>query len=509
MRFALPFTFYFLTLLKLANSQTIEWKNEIKCGEYTNNYLAGASEDYYFIFKDSTIERRVLSILEYHQVVRELLVYDKDFNFLYKKGIYSPANDTTSDILYLNNKFYQLITYYNSEQKTNIADIILFDQNKTITTLKNVDIIDNCKNKKCGYFFFFSSYDRKDIIIGHKIDKTDKDDLALYSFKVFDSSLNLISENQFSFNVKYDNCHLASFIVDQSKNLHALFQINSGNRLDSDISEQKYELWSYYTKDSSQQKYNINLGKSHISGISLQLDTIRNQLLVGGYYSDVSKHCKKGVVYVSIDIQNKKILASNKSEIDPEVIEPLPNESNYKIKDEMTNVHYDYCYLRKDGGLFLISEYRHSIQYNYICRNIMINAIDTSGNLEWTKVIEKKQMIKSSFISSYSYSAHEVNGELILFYQIGEKYLKNKNGNYNPLKSAFILLKIDNNGNITKEEPIFRDALNGFEVIPKRTKEYNNKIYVKTVLDTNYKKKDGTVVNRNRESYLKYGVIEK
>jgi len=312
----------------------------------------------------------------------------------------------------------------------------------------------------------------------------DKDAAQKFSLKVFDSKMKPIWEqNKIELPYKDNLFELLNYTISNKGDVYIL-----GKRYKDDKKKWKidaeppiHHIISYSNKGTKVKDFELELTNKYINEISFLVDQNDN-LISFGFYGAENNSGIKGVFYMSINGESKKIMKSSFKEFTEDFIiqgwseravkkakkkEEKKGKEPQMYKYDLRNVIID-----QNGGITVLAEqyYVHVVShtytdsngnthttytYHYHYNDIIAISINIEGNIEWTTKIEKSQhsVNDGGRVSSFAVKVENNNIYLIYnersrdFFEDEDKKPKGKD------KKVYLtlLVTLDPKGEYTKE----------------------------------------------------------
>ena len=335
-----------------------------------------------------------------------------------------------------------------------------------------------------------------------------------YVFIVMDRDLNILWEKRIIEPYVEKKFIVYDLDVDNDGNVHALIKLyKEGTKQikDGEINY-SFRIFSYLKKGKEVKEYSIGMKEKFLVDMKIAINDDQDVICVG-FYADISNYYTNydGSFFMAIDRDTREIKAKNFKEFDLDFfksnLSAKGKQKANKKADKGENLafsNYDLknIVFRDDGGVVLIAElsfvtyltYKDGTTTTiYHKGSIIVVNINSKGNIEWNKSINKMQ--KSYNMDWYtSYALAVVNDKLyFVFYD----NIKNKHANPNQ--------KVYDINNVSKEGTI---AVVSFDAEGNEKWEFhavgNDKLYAmvtnssfqlnnKLIMFTRRQKKSGTL----------------
>lgn len=239
-----------------------------------------------------------------------------------------------------------------------------------------------------------------------------------------------------------------------------------------DPNSQNARSWSmfhYSRNDRKLREMEINLGSKWVNAVTLKLDE-ELQPIVAGFYSGSRKNTIDGTFFMRMDPSTGFLVHKSMMELDKN--ELLPASSFHSKKnDQLASFYFDHMLVMQDGGVSLIAEKYYTltntyldprtnlISYtnNYYYNEILVIRTDKEGNIQWSKVIPKRQYSSNDggVYSSYALFQNENDHIHFLFNDHPDNLKKNRphiRFMNRPARSVLAHYVINPDGRISSQE---------------------------------------------------------
>ena len=211
----------------------------------------------------------------------------------------------------------------------------------------------------------------------------------------------------------------------------------------------------------------LNNDKTHLSSVSMNYDELNKRMNLFSFYGDALNQ-NKGYMFVSYGGSDNQRLEVAFKDFDSEFKEELLGVNRTNNGSQLSNFHVKGFKSKENGGIVIIAEKFESINkteiqfvngvaqpmtrtvYNF--DDVIILSIDSKGEIEWNRKINKKQntMYDGGFYSSIQVVFTEYN----MYVLYNDKM--NTSGNV-------MQYKIDLNGEVTEE--VIMKSVNYYQYI--------------------------------------------
>ncbi len=380
--------FVFLVILALVmcmqplHSQDLQISNgnsEVLSSILDQTKIFGDDEDNYYVIK-------------HHSNRYHIQKLDKDLNPVHEetlklyKGLITYHLEAAYhfyDELYIfvsQYRFNEAILYYQKIDKNTLLPL---------TELIEITTIDNVKGNWADFNFALSKNETK-LMIACRI-KLTISKAQLNEYYVFGEDMELEWRRKDSFSFRGQGPRDNRYLVDDAGNITILSLLKQESLL-SALHEIKNSYIIYrYTRDGNVFKeYPITLPEKFIRGIKIIAGN-KGEVYCAGLYSEVLRHGVGGSFFFKIDEETGAITNNNIHPFDDALMaeleqmkEPVLNE------EELLSYVVSDMVLRSNDHIIMIAEQVFDQTYNTY-NNLIVTDYDPYGNVNWTRVIRKKQ----------------------------------------------------------------------------------------------------------------------
>jgi hypothetical protein len=369
--------------------------------------------------------------------------------------------------------------------RTRLLDITLYYQriNKSslqpTTELIELTTVQNIKGAWADFHFALSRHETKLLIACRT--KLSWSGAQFNEYYVFGENLSPVWKRSDSYEFKGLGPRDNKYIVDEVGNISILSLVKRESIM-SLIREVKNQFTIYrYTRDGSDFKeYPVSLPDRYIRDIRI-IGGAEGELICAGLYSDTFIKGIAGTFFIKIDPETGRIYDNFQHKFEDALMAQLSELNEPMIKDkELIRYHISDMVLRKNDKIIIIAEQVFEQTYNTY-NNLIVTCYDISGQVYWSRVIEKKQdfnysvkqqaeieladyrdyIMETGFLDqnfenycSYALMAPLDESGIILVYNDDIRNLENpeeKRGFNRPKKSYLLSVAIDEFGNLTRK----------------------------------------------------------
>ncbi|MBN1158081.1 MAG: hypothetical protein JXA61_01760 [Bacteroidales bacterium] len=503
------FAVFFLTGLHLAGTaqeiEVTESRIDIFSGTTSLHKIIGRDPDHYYVVK-------------FHSNQFHLERLDKDLNLLLEEPIKLHEGLRTYEletVVHFHNDLYifvsrrglnNIVLYYQRIDKTNLLPVAGF------TEIANIDFI---KGNWADFHFALSRHETKLLIVCRT--KLLWSGAQFNEFYVLGEDLNPIWHKKDSYQYTGQGPRDNRYLVDETGNV-SILSLLQRESIFSLFRENRnlYTIYRYTQNGEEFNEYPVTLGERYIRGINIIAGEF-DELICAGLYSEIFKTGMRGTFFFKIDPVTGRIYDNYLNEFDDALLSQLAVMKEPTLQDqELIKYVITDMVLRENGKIIIIAEQIFDQNYNTY-NNLIVTCYESSGQVYWSRVIDKNQDINAQYAMgssvetadyrqyimetgyfdqdfvnycSYALMAPLDQTGIIIFYNDDVRNLDNpeqKKRFNRPRKSYILAVAIDEFGNITRQplvkwerkklfpEPIrFYDTLHNTIIIPAfRYRKYN------------------------------------
>jgi hypothetical protein len=388
-------------------------------------------------------------------------------------------------ILQLHNELYLFSSFRNQKQKKNYLFVQTINKNtlQPAGKPKKIAEIDYSGKLKynSGEFHYEISRDSSKVLIYYKT-PFDKGENEKFGFNVFDSEFTMLWHKEVTLPYKEELFDVEDYEVSNNGNVYLLGLIYKDKRKKKRKGEPnyKYQILNYSNNGESLTEYPVEIKGKFLTDMQIAVNPDQD-IICGGFYSNVGSFSIKGSYFLKINGKTKEITHKAFREFGIDFItqnmtsrqEAKSRRKAKKGKDvELYEYDLDDIILREDGGAVLVGEQYYismvvstyttngvttrTTSYIYNYNDIIVVNLTPEGNIDWTEKIPKRQSTSNDhgFFSSYALSVVKDKLYFIfndnpknLFYK-GEGKLYDFIGRKN---SLIVMVELDSQGNQTRE----------------------------------------------------------
>lgn len=409
--------------VSFAQSATVKWGATIKkpSGTYISK-IVGEDKDGFYVLRKA-LKKGVMHIERFNQKMelefsQQLTIPKKGKKFHTYEGIY-----------YINNQLVLFTSFADKNMGKNFAFAHpISDKGVVGTKFKKIDEI-KTEGRKTGSFDVELSKDSTKFLVYHN-EPYDKYEDEEFSFKVYDNTLTPVWEKGITLPYKDENFNIKDYKIAGNGTVYMLATIypdkSKGEKTKSkEYQVNKYVILSYNGKDDDLQQFEVNLSGKWIDEMSYEINEETQELIVSGFYADDHKMAVKGTFFLSMDIESKKVKVTSIKAFDKEFISESIGEKKAEKGKGIRYFDFDYMFTRKDGGIYMVAEQYYLTTRTYTDSNgntrtvtvynyddIMVTSINSKGEIEWTRLVEKRTGSSGPAYLSYAVNFNKNNDQL-------------------------------------------------------------------------------------------------
>lgn len=319
------------------------------------------------------------------------------------------------DLALVGEKVFLMLSYYDKKTKTNNFLAKEIKGNKIVKTTKVLSVSVESKIKR-GDFVFTNSYDDFNYLVAHVGINARKEQLK-YTVKLLDDNLTSVMEDSYEIVFEEKNRQLFDF-SDVQVNEHGdvlIVTTESYRDKKKKTSVNNITIHSYLSKsDYKKQVTNVSLSGKRALNCNL-IETKDNTLHAIGFYSDIKKSGRaeskvEGIFDIAFNYSTGEVTKKTFNDFTFDVKKQLIGERRAKKGKDLKPFYSNIAFVERDnGGVIVLSEYKHVVQgvsggfgplsitpYTYITNEIIVTALKKDGTLDWSNVIPKEQQVTVS-----------------------------------------------------------------------------------------------------------------
>jgi len=314
------------------------------------------------------------------------------------------------DYIILSDKLFLMLSLYDSD--SNVYRFIAKEvRNNQIIKSTELLTINAERYSRKGEFLFKISNDNSKYLITH-VNKNYRNSNVDYTMNLIDGNLNTLfsdketisSENKKVWSFKFSDTNF-------NDNGDIVFSLVESYRNKNEKNKYNYvTIFSYKSeKNYEKQLINIELKDKYIADCNV-VPTKGSKLHLTGFYSNLRKSGRafwhyKGIYDIVIDFSNGEVLNVNFNPFPNFIYDLFINKFAKEGKGLNYEVFKNVAFIERDGGgIIVLTEYDWKsgadtfgiwplawTSYYFDSRHVIITALDSAGNLDWSNFIPKDQ----------------------------------------------------------------------------------------------------------------------
>jgi hypothetical protein len=466
-----------LAQVKVTEKVDMKWGEESKMDRrnYFYDVLAAYNNGYYMLRtskKGDHIDR----------YTKELTL-DKTLLLDYK---YEGKKMKDEGIVFFNSSIVMFSSFANSKTNKNYLFYQVVDKDKLEQNGKLIKLSEITFEKKSrdGFYDYDVSPDSTKMLV-YAGKPYNKDGPEKFGFSVHDESMKEIWKKDIELPYKEELFSVEEYDVSNKGNVFITgmeYKEKKSYKKRDGKPRYKYHVLGYFDAGQRIKDYEIDLGDRFITDMTTSVRG-NGDIICSGFYSDNGTWSIRGIFFVTIDGETKKMKSKSFKEFDEDFItEGLTEKQEQKAKKkaqkkerslEMYNYRFKEFIQREDGGAVLIAEQYYTYTtthtttgangsttttttYHYVYKDIIVVNIDPAGQIDWTEKIEKKQHTTNDGGYFSSFSSHVKDDKIFLIYnEHAKKFYKEEEWKQMEKKDKnamlTLLVEIDNTGKNEKE----------------------------------------------------------
>lgn len=489
--------------IKFTEKAKVRWGTPFKSKGFILDEIIGNNGKETFI---TSSRRKGKLIVNYEYGIS---IIDSNMNIKKSASFVVDKKEYINDVRYLDNKIILFSSAFDRKNMTTYFYYTEYDENlmkKSKKTLFKVQV--NKKRFQPSLGIEVSENESKILLY---VDLPyEKDAAQRLSLKVFDSKMRPIWEqNKIELPYKDKLFELLNYTISNKGDVYTL-----GKRYKDDKKKWKidaeppiHHIISYSNKGTKVKDFELELTNKYINEISFIVDQNEN-LITFGLYGTENNSGIKGVFYMSIDGESKKIIKSSFKEFtedfitqgwsEREVKKAKKKEEKKGKEPQMYKYDLRHVIVDENGGITILAEQYYvyvvshtstdsngnthtTYTYHYHYNDIIAIRINKNGEIEWTTKIEKSQHSINDGGRLSSFAVKVKNDKIYLiynensrdFFEDEDKKTKKKNK-----RTYFTLLvTLDSKGEYLKEILLNNKEEDSYTV-PKLCDDINEKEFL-------------------------------
>jgi len=206
--------------------------------------------------------------------------------------------------------------------------------------------------------------------------------------------------------INYDekNFEVTGYALSNDGDLVVLAMNSERVKLLSSKRKNDYLLYASPSGSDSISEYNIS-GEISITGIGVAFDNINRKAVLAGFYAEKESYIGAGIYYATLGMQSGDSVRIVKRGLDGQANIRLRGERNRGANLDLVSYPIERIVPRQDGGAVIVAEAAYTTEYSfydsfsqsfsrrleYNFENIIVISINSTGEADWSTVVEKSQ----------------------------------------------------------------------------------------------------------------------
>lgn len=334
--------------------------------------------------------------------------------------------------------------------------------------------------KTKSIFHIFPDKKQGKLLIVHQDPETEKKQKLVTALVLDNQFIPLLKQDE-NIHAMSGNFWIEDAILDSNGNVHLLSVDVIDNGVINYREKSFFSVISIPANGGQVLHKKLNLGEQNLAQAKIAANK-EGHLFLGGFYTEENYNKSvAGTYLLKMDGNNQQLIQQKMEPFEKEfLISGLKNSKAKKVSKKLDKgnqledsmFYLDQIMVKDNGNVTLLGEERssyrftvdNSIKTRYVFGSIAVAEFDADGNKIWVKKIVKDQSSSNGGNFYFSYSVNVINNNLYLIYNDQEKNLSyNGDGSveeYDPgsvKKPAISLIKIDEEGNLSKKSLSFAD----------------------------------------------------
>lgn len=382
-----------------------------------------------------------------------------------------------------------IYVYTNAQDKKTEMNYFLYDE-INIATLKasgkiqKLDEIKYEKRNNKGKFTIITSPNQKKILL-YKTLPYEKGGKEKYEMTVFSDKMEEIWKEEFELPYLDNIIAVNRIFIDDEGDVFISAKKYAENTSTKGLSREErkknhyYDMVLFFIRKNGKdfKEFEIDVENKWITDIRFGIAN-NGKIVASGFYSEKSSYGIRGVFFLSIDKETRKITKYSLKNFDVEFFYTnLSEKKKAKAmkKEEqgkgrgLLEFKFRDLIIREDGGVVLVAEQSYlvvrcttdpktgaqSCTYTYYSNDIVVVNINPKGDIEWAKHIPKKQISGTPYFQSHHLHVGKnkmyfIFNDNVKNFSIPEAELAHKIKPFSK-KGIITMVTMDLNGNQTRE----------------------------------------------------------
>lgn len=404
------------------------------------------------------------------------------------------------------NRFYLFSSYLNSERE-NVLEARLMKP-KTLELSSNQKELHRLsyqgyRKSNSGSYGFKMSRDSSKLLVYYNL-PYEKNASEKFGFKVYDQFLKSIWEKEITLPYTDELFNLVQIRLDDKGDLYVIGKVFRDKLKNRSQGRPNYDyvVIAYRNNGTEKEEYEIALADKFVTDVQITVDENGN-IICAGFYSELGYGGIRGTFYATVDAGTRTMTKGSFKEFDVGFIVEGERNSASKQKqvergkETLTNYFLDELIRKADGGAILIAEQFYERIINstntngtftrsyvkYFFNDLIIVSIDSKGDIEWAKKIDKNQetINDNGFYSSYYVG---VNGDqLFVLFNDHEKNLDETRKNIRTFTGRggiANLVAVNSSGNLN-QYPILYQSIGEPMIRPVVTRQVGDELIIVSI----------------------------
>lgn len=420
---------------------------------------------------------------------------------------------TMPDIKIFNDQIVMLVAHQDNKLKQTTYYLQEADPGslRKVGQLQEIGSIEFEKKRSTGYGNMVMSRSEDNLLIYLKL-PYDKGSPERFRFQVWDNELNMLWREDYQLPYADDLFRLERVRVGNNGNVYITgveWKEKKERRQSKADVDYKYHIIAMTDNGNAVKDYEVSLGDQFISDMQILIDDA-GDLMVSGFFGDISAARTKGMFFMKIDSKSKDIVKESRVEFPEDfIMDQLSDKAKKKVKkkadrkgEEVQLYSYDVreMILKDDGGFVVLAEqYRFytttttttnsnggtstKTTYHYHYNDLIVLNVSQDGNIEWYTRVPKRQYSTNDGGYRSSYTLAVGGNKLYILYNDAIENLEyDKVGdmkNFRTGKDGGIVLATINGSGEVERQVMYNYIKKDDVFIPKESDQINkNEVFM-------------------------------
>ncbi len=371
--------------------------------------------------------------------------YDRNFRLVYAKELKSDQKDLRfGNMLYARGKFLLCTELLDKQERklTCTASLISLDgQVSKPQQVGKVQYTD--KDDRPTEVRWLMSDDTSKMLLATAADDNDDHLRMKITLNVYDDQLRKIWNKGFTLPYTQEQLTIRSWALAGNGQVYLLGKVYEERR--SQESKRKggkrkpaYKLIIFRFDQTLEkaQEYRLDLQDKFVTDLAFRLSP-NNDLNCAGFYANDTKGVIQGVFFTRLNGQTGTAEVATRKELSAKDIDNFDTQRDRSGNEGLdSKFEFKNLLLRADGGIVVTAEEAYSVTTSYYSagriyyrttyynNEIFITSIDPAGQIEWVRMIPKRQEFESTDYFN-SYTLMESGSNLYFLYNDDEDNIRN------------------------------------------------------------------------------------